>query len=232
MFLWGKALMGIKLESKGFYENIFSVYAYFEYSSDKKIKFRRFADIVRNDHKEDAIDAYLIMINPGSCSEKSSDNPVKDVKFYRDYKGIVEANCDMAQKCVMALMKECGMNKIRILNLSDYANGNLKEALEKKEYFEKNIFSDENDKKRREYMPTEAVCIAAWGTNKALRKYKEKAYNKLVSIVGEGNIIGFQEKDDKQNYSYRYIKPRRKEEQERVIEKIATKYLEHKSKKS
>lgn len=204
--------MQIQLKPIVEYRKEYNVYALFEGEN------RRFADIVRKEHIEDSIDAYIVMINPGSCHKKSEVNPVKDTIFYKSF-DIVEAVSDPAQKCVMALMDACKMNKVRILNLFDYANGNLTEALKRKGV---SIFDDNRVEDRNKYMPTDAVCIAAWGMDPALMDYKKMAYE----CIGGNRIIGALEDVDK--YAYRYIKPRGCEAQRAVISRIADEYLAYK----
>lgn len=194
------------------------VYAYFE--NNNGVKYRRFADIVRNGHVEDDIDAYIIMINPGSCHEKSNENPIKNTLFYKEFE-MVETVSDMAQKCVMSLMDVCKMNKIRILNLTDYVGGNFDKVLKDKDKWGESVFSEQRTSELERYMPTKAVCIASWGTNDKLRDIKEVAYNRL----GAERIIGYV--DDKNKFSYRYIKPRGIEKQKEVITAIAKEYYKY-----
>lgn len=205
--------MQIELKPIAEYRKEYKVYALFEGTD------RRFADIVRNEHVEAPIDAYIIMINPGSCHRKSDENPVIDVAFYKGL-DIVEAVSDPAQKCIMALMDACKINKIRILNLFDYANGNLTEALK---YKGVSIFDESRAEDRKKYMPTDAVCIAAWGMDSSLINYKKMAYE----CIGGVRIIGYPENSDK--YEYRYIKPRGQEAQKAVISRIADEYIAYKA---
>jgi len=205
--------MQIELKPIAEYRKEYKVYALFEETD------RRFADIVRNEHVEAPIDAYIIMINPGSCHRKSDENPVIDVAFYKGL-DIVEVVSDPAQKCIMALMDACKMNKIRILNLFDYANGNLTEALKHKGV---SIFDDSRAEDRKRYMPTGAVCIAAWGMDSSIMEYKKMAYE----CIGEARIIGYPENSDK--YEYRYIKPRGQEAQKAVISRIADEYIAYRA---
>ena len=205
--------MQIELKPIAEYRKEYKVYALFEGTD------RRFADIVRNEHAEAPIDAYIIMINPGSCHKKSDDNPLKDTTFYNGF-DMVEAVSDPAQKCIMALMDACNMNKIRILNLFDYANGNLVEALKHKGV---SIFDNSRAEDRKKYMPTDAVCIAAWGMDSSLMEYKKMAYE----CIGGECIIGYPENLDK--YEYRYIKPRGQEAQKTVISRIADEYIAYKA---
>lgn len=207
--------LDIELLSISEYRKKYKVYALFEYINGST--YRRFADIVRKNHEEDSIDAYLIMINPGSCHKKSDDNPVLSTQFYKGF-DVVEAISDPAQKCVMALMDACELNKIRILNLFDLAEGNLDKALKNKCDEADSIFSEKRKKERLKYMPSDAICIAAWGMGNQLKCYKKQAYE----CLGAERIIGvdFNEKD----YTCRYIKPRGKDAQMQVIEALAKKY--------
>ena len=205
--------MQIELKPIVKYRKEYKVYALFEGTD------RRFADIVRNGHAEVPIDAYIIMINPGSCHKKSDENPVIDTIFYKGF-DMVEAVSDPAQKCIMALMDACKMNKIRILNLFDYANGDLTEALKHKGV---SIFDDRRAEDRKRFMPTDAVCVAAWGMDSSLMEYKKMAYE----CIGGERIIGYPENADK--YEYRYIKPRGQEAQKAVISRIAEEYFAYKA---
>ena len=205
--------MQIELKPITEYRKAYKVYALFEGDD------RRFADIVRNEYEEAPIDAYIIMINPGSCHKKSDDNPVIDTAFYKGFT-MVEAVSDPAQKCIMALMDACDMNKIRILNLFDYANGNLAEALKHKGV---SIFDDRRAEDRKRYMPTDAVYIAAWGIDDSLFEYKKMAYE----CIGGDRIIGYPRNAEK--YKYRYIKPRGQEAQKAVISGIADEYIAYKA---
>ena len=205
--------MQIELKPISEYRKEYKVYALFEGAD------RRFADIVRSGYEEASIDSYIIMINPESCHKKSDENPVIDTAFYKGF-SMVEAVSDPAQKCIMALMDACNMNKIRILNLFDYANGNLTEALKHKGV---SIFDDSRAEDRKRYMPTDAVCIAAWGMDPALMDYKKMAYE----CIGGARIIGYPENSDK--YEYRYIKPRGQEAQKAVISRITDEYIAYKS---
>lgn len=207
-------ILSIEIKPVAEYRARYNIYALF------KGEERKFADIVRKGFEENSIDAYIVMINPGSCHKKSDDNPLKDSAFYQDF-DMVEAISDPAQKCVMSLMDACEMNKIRILNLFDYVNGNLERALARKGV---SIFDVRRVEERKKYMPTDAVCIAAWGLNPDLYEYKKQAYQ----CIGEDRIIGYPANEEL--YEYYYIKPLVKDKQIEVIKRLAEKYLEYKAK--
>lgn len=78
----------------GVYRQKYAVLAKFYNNGNARL----FADVVDRDHVDAPIDAYLIMINPGSC--KIQENESSLVKNSNYYKGldVVEAVSDPAQK--------------------------------------------------------------------------------------------------------------------------------------
>lgn len=213
----------------------YKVIACFKDTIDNSPKYRLFADVCKEENIESEIDAYIIMINPGSCSPKDGKDAV-DVSEYTYYKryaieanyNIVEARSDMAQKCIMSLMETCRLKKVRILNLSDIREGNLNKALnsigsdiEKRK--EASIFSPERETERKIVMPNDAVCIASWGLDNRLFDLKQQAFN----CIGENRIIGVCK--DKQKLAYKYIKPRGIDDQKQVILELSQKYVNYKS---
>lgn len=81
------------------------------------------------------------------------------------------------------------------------------------------IFSSERKSDRAVIMPNDVACIISWGTDNKFRLLKRQA----MACLADYNIIG--EPVDEKNFSYRYIKPRGKVNQELVIGKLAEKYL-------
>lgn len=161
---------------------------------------RLFADVVDRKYLDAPIDAYLVMINPGSCRKK--DAPVLASEYYKAL-DVVEAVSDPAQKCVMAFMDLCGLKKVRILNLMDYRSGNYGKAMKvaADQSIAESLFSPERKGERRQVMAEKAPIIAAWGTDSRLADLKKQA----VGCLGE-NIIGVH-KDGKEAYDFEYIKP-------------------------
>lgn len=182
---------------------------------------RLFADIVKIDCYEDPIDAYIIMINPGSCriKEKNKIEP-NSYDYYRG-KDVVEAVSDPAQKCVMAFMDLCNLNKVRILNLIDIKDGNFSNLKKKVEEIkeEMSLFSPQREECRKEIMSEKAVIIAAWGTDKRFSKLKIQALNCL-----KDKPIGVPPNVIKNDYDYKYIKPPKKDAQIEVIEQLVDCY--------
>lgn len=175
---------------------------------------RLFADVVDRKCLDVPIDAYLIMINPGSCRKKDAPVPVSE--YYKNF-DVVEAASDPAQKCVMAFMDLCGIKKIRILNLMDYKSGNYDKALKVAvdQSIVESLFSQERAKERKWLMAEKAPIIAAWGTDKRLADLKKQA----VECLGYANIIGVKPDKEKADYDFEYIKPPTKDAQiERILD--------------
>lgn len=205
--------MSFEYHPVGVYRCKYAVLAKFYRNGEARL----FADIVNRDNLDAPIDAYLIMINPGSCKiqEKESDL-IKNSNYYKGL-NVVEAISDPAQKCVMAFMDICNLNKIRILNLMDYKSGNYAKALSSmtEQSIEMSLFSQKRVECRKEIMSEKAVVIAAWGTDKCLSALKEQA----VNCLGYENIIGVRPKSHKEYFDFEYIKPPKKDDQiKRILE--------------
>ena len=93
--------MSFTYYSAGVYRQKYAVLAKFYDNGEARL----FADVVDRDHVDAPIDAYLIMINPGSCKILGNESSLLKNSNY--YKGldVVEAVSDPAQKCVMDEMK-------------------------------------------------------------------------------------------------------------------------------
>lgn len=176
--------MSFTYYSVGVYRQKYAVLAKFYDNGEARL----FADVVDRDHVDAPIDAYLIMINPGSCKILGNESSLLKNSNY--YKGldVVEAVSDPAQKCVMAFMDVHNLKKIRILNLLDFKKSNYIEALRlfSKENLRESLFSQEREHQRKEIMSEKAVVIAAWGIDKRLAEFKEQAFQCLSEEI----IIG------------------------------------------
>ena len=78
---------------------------------------RRAADIIRRDCESEEVDAYFIMMNPGSCKLKDEDKITENEKEEIEF---INATSDATMARVMNIMEELGWKYVRILNLSDY----------------------------------------------------------------------------------------------------------------
>lgn len=199
----------------------------FQDAKGKGYNARYFADVVRRGHEEDPIDAYLVMINPGSCRPVPDTTELINYSFYKE-SDIGEAISDPAQKCVMELMEEFKedkifLNKIRILNLIDYADGNINNATEemlKANALSKSIFHPSRKDDLKKYMPTKAPCIIAWGINSKLNPLKEQAMNSLIDYTIVGAKV-----EGTDPYAYSYIKPYVHDMQGKVRKEIKKDYI-------
>ena len=80
------------------------------------VTFRNYADIIRKGYKEDKIDAYIIMMNPGGCKPA---NKIEYIAISPETSVYIPASDDPAQRKVMQIMDNTNFNKVRILNLFD-----------------------------------------------------------------------------------------------------------------
>lgn len=202
----------VKFKSVSEYRKDYKVIAHF-YTNEKGDKSRLFADVVRNDSMESPIDAYLIMINPGSCKEIAS---FKSDGFYINYT-VVEAKSDPSQKCVMALMDNCQLKKIRMVNLSDVVCADLKEAIKKMSIdgVASSLFSNQRQIQRNEILQSNAPYIVCWGTDSLLFEFKEQA----MKYLSDKRVLGIMVNPD--TYAFKHIKPALVVDQEIVVEELA-----------
>lgn len=208
----------------GVYRKKYAVLAKFYDNGEARL----FADVVDRDHVDAPIDAYLIMINPGSCKIQGNESSLLKNSNY--YKGldVVEAVSDPAQKCVMAFMDVHNLKKIRILNLLDYKKSSYIEALRlfSKENLRKSLFSQEREQQRKEIMSEKAVVIGAWGIDKRLAEFKEQAFQCLSEEI----IIGIRPDPQREYFDFKYIKPPTKDAQISCILELAECYREYETK--
>ena len=188
---------------------------YYRNIDGEQVLCRRAADIKSIDYKDEAIDAYFIMMNPGKC--KSYD--VTEVaKGEEDDVIFVEAISDSTMARVMNIMKELGWKYIRIFNMSDIvepnspsANAKIKKIIEQG-YDEHCIFVESRREELDSLTKEDAVYVISWGTSEEINYYVPLAMRYL-----EGKrYIGAQNKCGK----YYHVKLRGKENQISVAEQI------------
>jgi len=213
--------MPFKYHPVSVYRQKYAVLAKFYNNEDARL----FADVVDRNNVDAPIDAYLIMINPGSCKiYENESNLIRNSNYYKEL-NVVEAVSDPAQKCVMALMDICNLKKIRILNLLDYKKSRYVEALRlfSEENLGKSLFSQEREQQREEIMSENAVIIAAWGTDKRLSAFKEQAFQCLQDEI----VIGVKPDPPKEYFDFEYIKPPTKEAQINRILELSERYCQY-----
>ena len=180
------------------------------------VTFRNYADIIRKGYKEDKIDAYIIMMNPGSCKPindedlKNSSSP--ESAIYIDVKN------DRAQKRVMQLMDNTNFNKVRILNLFDCKEPKSSKAAQmaNEDYgFPINIFpharKDELNKLTKDNVP----YIVAYGLN-GLVDFKKLA----LEFLADKKVYGI--KKDNNDLLYYYLSPFKEIDAQKIITEIVS----------
>ncbi len=178
------------------------------------VTFRNYADIIRKGYTEDKIDAYIIMMNPGSCKPindedlKNSSSPESAI--------YIDAKNDRAQKRVMQLMDNTNFNKVRILNLFDCKEPKSSKAAQmaNKDYgFPINIFSharkDELNKLTKDNVP----YIVAYGLN-GLVDFKKLA----LEFLADKKVYGI--KKDNNDLLYYYLSPFKEIDAQKIITEI------------
>lgn len=185
---------------------------------------RVFADIALKGCEKDPIEAYIVMINPGSCEEDlKSGRPA--FSFYEDE--VLYAKKDPAQRCVINFMEECKIKKIRIVNLSNEREPKLDLFLKKmkenpSKQMRASIFSNDPTSidDRRKYMRIKAPCILSWGKEGKLKELKKQAYECLIEEGYDTIAVEFSKAD----YSCKYIKPWTKAQQDEVRSELVKKW--------
>ena len=180
------------------------------------VTFRNYADIIRKGYKEDKIDAYIIMMNPGSCKPINDE----DLKNSSSPESAIYINVknDRAQKRVMQLMDNTNFNKVRILNLFDCKEPKSSKAVQmaNEDYgFPINIFSharkDELNKLTKDNVP----YIVAYGLN-GLVDFKKLA----LEFLADKKVYGI--KKDNNDLLYYYLSPFKEIDAQKIITEIVS----------
>lgn len=178
------------------------------------VTFRNYADIIRKGYKKDKIDAYIIMMNLGSCKPindedlKNSSSP--ESAIYIDVKN------DRAQKRVMQLMDNTNFNKVRILNLFDCKEPKSSKAAQmaNEDYgFPINIFSLARKDELNKLTKDNAPYIVAYGLN-GLVDFKKLA----LEFLADKKIYGI--KKDNNDLLYYYLSPFKEIDAQKIITEI------------
>lgn len=179
--------------------------------------FRNYADIIKSDYRNDKIDAYIIMMNPGSCEPIN-----KDVDFTNSHSPdtaiYIDSKSDRAQKRVMQLMDNMKYNKTRILNLFDYKEPNSRKAsqiINKSFGFPISIFSTERKEELNKLTIYDSPYIVAYGLG-GLDKYKKTA----LEFLKNKNTYGVKQK--RNNLGYYYLSPPNEKRAQEIITQIVT----------
>ncbi|WP_288418922.1 hypothetical protein [uncultured Acinetobacter sp.] len=184
-------------------------YTYFGFFYTKDLygdkKYRKYLDIKKKYSKESSPQMMVIMMNPGaSYPLNGNDNqPLA-----------VEAEPDKAQGQIVALMKKCSLEYVRVLNLSD-----LREP--KSEIFYKNIdpqdsiFSPSNKADFEQFFIKSIPVLMACGVHYSLNPLVKLA----ITAIGNAKIFGLK----KENYTNKYYhaSPRFKEQRKSWVDNVA-----------
>ena len=165
------------------------------------VTFRNYADIIRKGYNEDKIDAYIIMMNPGSCKPA---NKIEDSAISPETSVYIPASDDPAQRRVMQIMDNIAFDKVRILNLFDCKEPDSNKAAQmaSENYgFPISIFSHERRDELNKLTKDDAPYIVAY-TVTGLVEYKKLA----LEFLADKKVYGV--KKDNNDLSYYYLSPR------------------------
>lgn len=144
-------------------------------------------DIVRTTSRGQAIDAFVVMMNPGSSCPV---DPSHD-----DARRSVRTIPDTTQYRIMALMDRLGWNRVRVINLSDLRDPQSGRFFEQMRRYRRehgdcghSIFSPARVGRLKVQLRTypKAPIVVAWGVARALEPLARMA---LAALPGE-RIVG------------------------------------------
>lgn len=172
-------------------------------------------EILNQDHK---LDAYIIMLNPGSCHPEDKSYSIPEFKEWNQIEiNLVKCCPDQAQYQVMRLMDNRRWKFVRILNLSDIRNGNIEkfeDIFSNMASNQHSLFDDSRDDERAKLMSQDAIIIASWTKQKIIKDLAILCKKELKDKEISG--IPF----DKAKISYKYIKPYIYDQQIKVLEEL------------
>lgn len=203
-------VLNMKYMCKRELDKIYKVEASFYYRifEDEQLLCRRVADIKKRNGEASTIDAYFVMMNPGSCKVKKEyehkigRNESVETEF-------IDSDSDATMARVMNIMQEMDWQYIRMINISDFVNGNSESANKRvamfieKSYDAHCIFSENRRKELVELTKDDAVFIKAWGCSKEIHYYAQYA----LDFLKDKRTIGI----DNGEGRYLHIKPPRKD---------------------
>ena len=181
----------------------------------KNIVCRRAADIMKRGCESEVIDAYFIMMNPGSCKlkdeNKIAENENEEMEF-------IDAKSDATMARVMNIMEELGWKYVRMLNLSDFVDGNSQTATKRvagftdDEFDGHSIFSKARRSELLELTKIDALYIKAWGCSKSINYYAPYALEFLEGKQSVGAKNG--------ELNFLHIKPPMVKQQVEIADKL------------
>jgi hypothetical protein len=202
-------------------KNDYSVFAsFYNRKIDDKGEYicRNVCDIRRKDSfiENNDLDAYFIMMNPGSCHPINDEYIIDNNRKY-DSLEMIECNPDPAQYQIMKLMDNKRWKYVRILNLSDITTGDSNEFRKLLKYVSSDshsVFSDSRKEELENLMHENARIVAAWTSSKEIRNLAILCKDKLKDRVISG--IPF----DKDKIFYKYIKPQLQNQRVQILKDL------------
>ena len=175
---------------------------YYRNIDGEQVLCRRAADIKSIDYKDESIDAYFIMMNPGKCKSYDVTKVAKDEEADVFFS---EAISDPTMARVMNIMTDI------VEPNSPSANAKIKKIIEQG-YYEHCIFAESRREELDSLTKQDAVYVISWGTSEEINYYVPLA----MSYLEGKTYIGAQNKCGK----YYHVKLRGKENQISVAEQI------------
>ncbi|EMY8533559.1 DUF1643 domain-containing protein [Bacillus paranthracis] len=163
-------------------------------------------------NQESAVDAVVIMMNPGSSEPSNEGNPVERIdieNFVMDFNSrkLVRTIPDLTQSRITKIMDYKNWNHVRVLNLSDIREKKSGELSKKIREFEKknlsmvhSIFSPQRKKERFNLISREVPVIVAWGGIPCTHKYMERCLVELESR--QIKVFGIFSNEEKRYYHH------------------------------
>lgn len=179
--------------------------------SSQRISCRSVLEIVREglrpDHPDGALDAVIIMMNPGSSKPLSGQpEELKTGQLPLTHKKLVSTKPDTTQYQLMRVMHYCGWDYVRVLNLSDLRepkSGNFAKQYRRLEsdqqYREHSIFCDSRSRELAQAFrrKPDAPIICAWGISPLLDPLIDQCTR---AIRQYGDLVGLQKEDAPHRY--------------------------------
>ena len=148
------------------------------------------AKIVRKGYESNAVDAIIVMANPGSCSAVDKNSQFSPYSSEDKQKEFVAARPDPTQYQLMNLMVRMKWNLLKIINLSDICTGNYKEFKQRLKEFEKisfyshSIFHVSRSLELNKHLEENSTLIYAWGSDSTIKNLAQLVVDKGLANHG------------------------------------------------
>lgn len=197
---------------------------FYQLQGEQNYTCRSEAVIFRHGKENDAVDRIIVMANPGSCKPLDNDYkiPAKEASSF------IPVVVDPTQLQLMRLMELRGWNKLKIINLSDLAAGNMDDfgrwlrLAEQDPQVNHSLF----DPSRREELEEHLQCtsqpiILAWGKSSLIKKLAARA----VQVIREEKGLSVNGLQSEAGYAFLHPNPMLKEKCEQWL-RLMDKHLD------